>query len=71
MPSQHGLSDQMEEAAKEWFTAGPHDKVKFEIDLMVAAGPLGKQPLMHNTHTHADLLSSDRQYIFSFACQGS
>ena len=53
MPSQHGLSNQMEEAAKEWFTAGPHDKVKFEIDLMVAAGPLGKQPLMHNPHTHA------------------
>jgi hypothetical protein len=43
VPSQHGLSEQMEEAAKEWFTAGPQDKVKFEVNLMVAQGPLGKQ----------------------------
>ena len=42
-PSQHGLSDQMEAAAKEWFTAGPHEKVKFEMNLMIAPGPLGKQ----------------------------
>ena len=42
-PSQHGLSSQMEEAAKEWFTAGPQDKVNFEINLMVAPGPLGEQ----------------------------
>lgn len=32
----------MEEAAKEWFTAGAHDKVNFEINLMIAPGPLGK-----------------------------
>lgn len=31
----------MEEAAKEWFTAGPQDKVNFNIDLVVAPGPLG------------------------------
>ena len=36
----------MEEAAKEWFTAGPQDKVNFEVNLMVAAGPLGKKPVM-------------------------
>ena len=46
VPSQHGLSDQMEEAAKEWFSAGPHDKVNFEVNLMVAPGPLG-EPLQH------------------------
>jgi hypothetical protein len=43
VPSQHALSEQMEEAAKEWFTAGPQDKVNFEVNLMVAQGPLGKQ----------------------------
>ena len=43
VPSQHGLSEQMEEAAKEWFTGGPQDKVNFEVNLMVAQGPLGKQ----------------------------
>lgn len=45
VPSQHGLSDQMEEAAKEWFSAGPHDKVKFEVNLMVAPGPLESSDL--------------------------
>ncbi|DBA69776.1 TPA: hypothetical protein ACH3X2_012498 [Trebouxia sp. C0005] len=45
VPSQHGLSDQMEEAAKEWFTAGPQDKVNFEINLMVAQGPLESSDL--------------------------
>lgn len=39
-PSQHGLSAQVEEAAKEWFTAGSQDKVNFEINLMMAPGPL-------------------------------
>ena len=49
VPSQHGLSDQMEEAAKEWFSAGPHDKVNFEVNLMVAPGPLG-EPLSRIQH---------------------
>lgn len=40
-PSQHGLSAQVEDAAKEWFTTGAQDKVNFEIDLMMAPGPLG------------------------------
>lgn len=43
VPSQHGLSEQMEQAAQEWFSAGPQDKVNFEVNLMVAQGPLGKQ----------------------------
>ena len=52
VPSQHSLSDQMEEAAKEWFSAGPHDKVNFEVNLMVAPGPLGELA------TNSDLLSA-------------
>ncbi len=44
LPSQHGLSEQMEEAAQEWFSSGPHDKVNFEVNLMVAPGPLGRCP---------------------------
>ena len=41
VPSQHGLSDQMEEAVKEWFTVGPHDKVNYDVNIMTAQGPLG------------------------------
>ena len=41
IPSQHGLSDQMEEAAKEWFSVGPHDKVNYDVNIMTAEGPLG------------------------------
>lgn len=45
IPSQHGLSDQMEEAVKEWFSGGLHDKVKYDINIMTAPGPLGILPL--------------------------
>lgn len=41
IPSQHGLSDQMEEAVKGWFSTGPHDNVNYEVNLMTAQGPLG------------------------------
>lgn len=45
VPSQHGLSEQMEQAAQEWFSAGPQDKVNFEVNLMVAQGPLESSDL--------------------------
>lgn len=41
IPSQHGLSGQMEEAVKEWFSVGPHDKVNYDVNIMSAQGPLG------------------------------
>ena len=41
VPSQHGLSDQMEEAAKEWFSVEPQDKVNYDVNIMTAQGPLG------------------------------
>ena len=41
MPSQHSVSDQMEEAVKGWFSVSPHDNVKYEVNLMTAQGPLG------------------------------
>lgn len=41
VPSQHGLSDQMEEAAKEWFSVDPQDKVNYDVNIMTAQGPLG------------------------------
>lgn len=41
VPSQHGLSDQMEVAAKEWFSVEPQDKVNYDVNIMTAQGPLG------------------------------
>lgn len=31
----------MEEAVKEWFSVGPHDKVNYDVNIMTAQGPLG------------------------------
>ena len=31
----------MEEAVKEWFLGSMHDKVKYDINIMTAPGPLG------------------------------
>ncbi|KAL3159376.1 hypothetical protein ABBQ38_009807 [Trebouxia sp. C0009 RCD-2024] len=45
IPSQHGLSDQMEEAVKEWFTEGQHGRVNYDINIMTAPAPLESSDL--------------------------
>eukprot|EP00891_Asterochloris_glomerata_P003264 jgi/Astpho2/3264/Aster-x0153 len=39
-PSQHALSDQIEQAAKDLFRSRSSDKLQFEVELMVPPAPL-------------------------------
>ena len=63
IPSQHGLSDQMEEAVKGWFSTGPHDNVNYEVNLMTAQGPLGTASSPHEPCCMLNVVDLQNQLV--------